>query len=184
MADQKISELTEKTTPAGDDLLAIVDSEASPIQTKKIKHSNLKTGFASKVRAYISANFTLANNTWTKVALNAKTFDGLGEFDSTTNYRFTAQAAGYYLVMGRTQCNGNSVDQQSVGVAIYKNGSFYDYTEVIAPAANKYIASQFLQVISLAATDYLELYAWQTSGGNQVMSGNWTATVLVVSRLS
>jgi len=42
MADQKISELTEKTTPVADDLLAIVDSEAEPIETKKLKHSNLK----------------------------------------------------------------------------------------------------------------------------------------------
>lgn len=41
MADQKISELVEKTTPIGDDLLAIVDTEASPDETKKIKTVNL-----------------------------------------------------------------------------------------------------------------------------------------------
>ena len=41
MADQKISELTEKTTPIGADLLAIVDTEASPDETKKVTLSNL-----------------------------------------------------------------------------------------------------------------------------------------------
>ena len=40
-SDQKISELTEKTTPVADDLLVLVDSAASPIETKKIKVSNL-----------------------------------------------------------------------------------------------------------------------------------------------
>lgn len=41
MADQKISELIEKTIPVANDLLAIVDSEAVPIETKKIKTSNI-----------------------------------------------------------------------------------------------------------------------------------------------
>jgi len=184
MADQKISELTEKTTPAGDDLLAIVDSEASPIQTKKIKHSNLKTSFASKVRAYVSANFSLANNTWTKVALNAENFDGLGEFDNVTNYRFTAQEAGYYLVVGRGECYGNSVDGQYVGVAIYKNGALYGNFYVVAAGANKYISCQILDLLSLAANDYIELYIWQNSGATQTMSGGSPACFLAVSRLS
>jgi len=41
MADKKISELTEKTTLADDDLFALVDSATAPIETKKIKRSTL-----------------------------------------------------------------------------------------------------------------------------------------------
>ena len=41
MADQKISELAEKTTPVGADLAAIVDTEAAPDETKKITLANL-----------------------------------------------------------------------------------------------------------------------------------------------
>lgn len=41
MADTKISDLTEKTTHVGDDLLVIVDSEAFPIETKKARASLL-----------------------------------------------------------------------------------------------------------------------------------------------
>jgi len=44
MTDKKISELTEKTTIAPDDLLALVDTEATPDETKKIKLSNLGVG--------------------------------------------------------------------------------------------------------------------------------------------
>lgn len=42
MADAKISELSEKTSPlVGDDLFAIVDTEVSPITTKKVKKSTI-----------------------------------------------------------------------------------------------------------------------------------------------
>ena len=141
-------------------------------------------GFASKARAYVSAtSFTIADNTWTKVALDAETFDGLGEFDTTTS-KFTAQAAGYYLIMGKTQCNGNSIDGQYVGVAIFLNAARYSEIYQLAAAANKYVPVQFLDVIYLAANDYLELYVWQTSGADQAFSGSSVGTNLEVCRLS
>lgn len=43
MASKKISELAAKTTLADADLIPIVDSEASPIETKKITVANAKT---------------------------------------------------------------------------------------------------------------------------------------------
>jgi len=43
MADQKISELTAKTTPVSADLLALVDTEVSPDETKKITYGDLLT---------------------------------------------------------------------------------------------------------------------------------------------
>jgi len=45
MADQKISELVEKTIPVGADLLAIVDSEVTPNATKKALKSNIVKAF-------------------------------------------------------------------------------------------------------------------------------------------
>lgn len=47
MADQKISELTELTTPADEDLLAIVDDPGGSPVTKKITFSNLKANVDS-----------------------------------------------------------------------------------------------------------------------------------------
>lgn len=41
MADQKTSELTEKTTLVDADYFPFVDSEASPIETKRVLRSNL-----------------------------------------------------------------------------------------------------------------------------------------------
>lgn len=48
MANKKISELTELTTPADADLYAVVDdSESSGEQTKKITHANLQSAILS-----------------------------------------------------------------------------------------------------------------------------------------
>jgi len=44
MADQKISELTAKTTPVAADLLALVDTEVAPDETKKVTWANLFKG--------------------------------------------------------------------------------------------------------------------------------------------
>lgn len=45
--DKKISELTAKTTPVNNDLLVIVDSEATPIETKKSTWANIKATLKS-----------------------------------------------------------------------------------------------------------------------------------------
>lgn len=49
MADKKISQLTEKTSIVFDDLLAIVDSEVIPTETKRLKFSTLISGAFTEV---------------------------------------------------------------------------------------------------------------------------------------
>mgnify|MGYP000542297908 CR=1 FL=1 len=51
MADQPISGLLEKSTAlASDDLFVIVDTEASPDTTKKVKAENVLRSFAKVVK--------------------------------------------------------------------------------------------------------------------------------------
>jgi len=47
MADTKISGLAAKASPADDDVVAIVDTTVSPIETKKITYANLKTAIGA-----------------------------------------------------------------------------------------------------------------------------------------
>ncbi len=49
MADKRITELNEKTIPVNDDELALVDSAAIPVETKKVKYSNLFRGAFSNL---------------------------------------------------------------------------------------------------------------------------------------
>ena len=71
--------------------------------------------------AYVSSNQTLTNGVWTKAQMDTKSFDTDGEFDATTNYRFTPTVAGYYHFMYGARLFATS---QTTGVvATYKNGS-------------------------------------------------------------
>ncbi len=62
-----------------------------------ITNSGTATGFSSgdntpAFQAYLSANLTLANGTWTKFPCNTEDFDTDSAYDSATNYRFTVPA--------------------------------------------------------------------------------------------
>jgi hypothetical protein len=108
---------------------------------------------------YPSGGQTVSNATFTKVQFNNETFDTANAFDSTTNYRFQPLIAGYY------QINGISVFSiVATGIsqnAIYKNGSAFQY----GPASTTSTGSIVSAVVYLnGSTDYLELWAYQSSG--------------------
>lgn len=67
MANSKISELTELTTVANDDVLVIVDDSAS--ETKKISFANLSAGIS--VGSATQLQFTGLNNTGSSIAKGA-----------------------------------------------------------------------------------------------------------------
>ena len=74
--------------------------------------------------AFASAGQTIANSTFTKISLNSETFDTNACFDSTTNYRFTPNVAGYYQINAALWYNAASTSGLTV-LSIYKNGSEY-----------------------------------------------------------
>jgi hypothetical protein len=51
-------------------------------------------------RAYKTSAQTISSSTFTKVSLQAESFDVTNAFDSTTNYRFQPTVAGYYQANG------------------------------------------------------------------------------------
>ena len=75
MADSKISELTALSSPADDDIFAIVDTDAG--QTKKITAANVKTyaGFSTEaVQDIVGAMFS--SNTETDISATYEDGDG------------------------------------------------------------------------------------------------------------
>jgi len=71
-----------------------------------------------------SAQSGISSGTTTKITFNTERFDTAGNYDHSTNYRFTPQTAGYYYVqlnLGIGNTADNSID--SIYARIYKNGS-------------------------------------------------------------
>lgn len=156
MADKKISALTAASTPlAGTEVLPIVQSGA----TVKVAVNALAT-FAPAFGANTTSDVGANNATWTKVTYGTEKFDTNSNFASS---RFTATVAGYYQINASTYFYPSALGQCQV--AVYKNGASYLVGTVI-PNSNQGPACVVSAVISLAATDYLEVYVYQNSGGS------------------
>jgi len=114
--------------------------------------------------AYPNANQTLSNTTWTKIQCNTKIFDTNNNFDATTNYRFTPTVAGYYQINFAVifVANGTGI----VAATIYKNGVQNVSAQIPNNSANGSAANGSGLIYLNGSTDYIELWALQTSGGN------------------
>ena len=111
--------------------------------------------------AYITGTQSLSNASETKVQLETELFDTDNCFDSSTNYRFTPNLAGYYMLVGSLQINSPS-DFDGWQVNIYKNGSEIAHMN----GRSEYYNVHKNQIIAYAngSSDYFELYARQDSG--------------------
>ena len=112
-------------------------------------------------RAYRgTSNQSYSANTWTKVQLNAETYDTANAFDSTTNYRFTPLTSGYYQINAQIFHVGGSRSR----IAIYKNGSLNsegDYNDVTADGNNSTGVADLINFNG--SSDYIELYVFNSS---------------------
>ena len=109
--------------------------------------------------AYLGGNQSVSSGVFTKININTETFDTASCFDSTTNYRFTPNVAGYYQVNASVRFSGTNLTESSP--AIYKNGaavSFGPYAVVTGQSVLTSIATGL--VYMNGTTDYLELYAY------------------------
>lgn len=155
------------TKAPGEKLFAVADWNA--------EHSI--TG-VSRARAYRSTNQDCANETLTQIQFNTENFDNLNEYDNAVNYRFTAQATGYYLVIGNVFLDDMSATT-TVRIYIYKNGSSHAERGIIG--AHKI---GIADVVYLAAGEYVDIRCSHNRGyGVWILPGSEN-TFIAVHRLS
>jgi hypothetical protein len=114
--------------------------------------------------AYVGSAQSLAGFAFTKMALNTEEFDTANCFDSTTNYRFTPNVAGYYQVNGHV---GYTDSVNAPQLVIYKNGS--GFKNGSNPASGNW-ANVSALIYMNGTTDYLELYGANISGGSSALN--------------
>jgi len=106
----------------------------------------------------------VTGSTWTKVQLNAETFDTDSCFDSTTNYRFTPTKSGYYQLSGALEGEIQTTSTVIIRTAIYLNGSVAAQG-VRGLAVGDEACSSVTDLIYMnGSTDYVELYGFITAG--------------------
>jgi len=101
----------------------------------------------------------VGSGTYTKILFPSETFDTNNNFASS---RFTPTVAGYYQI---NTCWSISTTSETV-VAIYKNGAIFRYLFDLT-MTTLYTQSSSLLMYLNGSTDYIEVYAYQSSGSNK-----------------
>jgi len=120
------------------------------------------------------ADQSISSSTWTKVTLSSEIFDTANAFDSTTNYRFTPQVAGYYQINTSIRIIGNVANNKVLG--IYKNGSVLYSMDTYSPSSVTYInsynpVSMSVLIYLNGSSDYIELYGYSNGTGTGFNGG-------------
>ena len=125
-------------------------------------------------RAYrATTDQNIGQNTFTKVELNAEDFDTDSCYDPTTNYRFTPNKAGKYLVTVNA-----SYDSAGRSIwAVYKNGTAFQRVIHTIDGYGAPIIGGACMVDMNGTTDYLEIYALMVDAGTRaILNSSSTGT--------
>lgn len=132
---------------------------ADSAETLGVKWAAASSSSGPAFRAYFSGSSqSITANTATKITMNAETFDTAGNYDPTTNYRFTPTTAGYYRVSGTVQLNTSA--DTLVTISLYKNGAGYSKLWRLKENNLDSVLSGSDIVYLNGSTDYIEIYVY------------------------
>lgn len=115
-------------------------------------------------RATATAFALAGSGAFTKIQLNTETWDPLGWFDPTTNYRFQPTTAGTYLFASSLYCAAGPTLLQ---IAFYLNGAFQSGHYDNATAGLDWAISHADSFELNGSSDYIEVFAAQNAGSNR-----------------
>jgi hypothetical protein len=125
--------------------------------------------------------FSMSTQVTTKLQYSNERFDTDNCYDPSL-YRFTPNVAGYYQINATIYYS--SAGSGYARLYFYKNGSpLYNNVQgnMLPLTSVTGIIFQAAQVIYMnGSTDYLEMYGWQSSGGNLTTGGEagWSGCLL------
>jgi hypothetical protein len=157
---------------------------AGGLPNATIVQADLATGVAGTGPAFsasVTGTTTITSGVFTKMVFNSENWDTASCFDSTTNYRFTPNVAGYYLITGSLDA-GTSTNANRAIPVIYKNGSSHRLGINLGTAnGSSFGSSVSAQVYLNGSTDYVELFAYvlATTAQYTASTGTWFDGVLV-----
>lgn len=113
-----------------------------------------------------NSNTTVSTATATKIGVNTSLTDNTGSVVNTGSTRLDVKRAGIYEIVAQLTADTSAITASQVRV--HKNGSFLFNNATDLPAAS---GEQAIGYYTLAAGDYLELYAHHSTGSNRTYYG-------------
>ena len=106
--------------------------------------------------AYQSSAQTLSAGVHTKINLQSEVYDTANSFDSTTNFRFQPNVAGYYQINGAVRADAASL--AAIHVSLIKNASLvFAAGSFTNSALNGFMSSASGLVYLNGSTDFVEM---------------------------
>jgi len=147
-----------------------------------IANAGTATGFGSNspiFRAQMGgSDQTVSDDTFTKLNFSNEIFDIGGQYDATTNYRFTPTSAGKYLIGASAFYYNTATNIYRVTFQLYKNGSAHSSLGSIGSSDNSLnigygMVGNSTIVDANGTGDYFEIYGMLrfSSGTGQFNSG-------------
>ena len=122
------------------------------------------SGTDISARAFDASSQSIANNSVTIIELDSETFDTDTIHDnSTNNSRLTAKTAGVYVIIGQVIFATNGTGRRLL--RIQYNGSTVIAGQEWDVNQNDETSMVVSTIYKLDANDYVEMYAFQSSGG-------------------
>ena len=166
---------TAETSIADSDTILIHDDSANAL--RKMTKANFVSGVGgTNTPAFLvkmDADQTIATNTFTKLELDTETYDTDNAFAS---FKFTVPSGEDGKYVFHYGMSTDSITSSTVGaVVLYKNGSLVDETFARSyPNQSTGAYPHKSCVLSLSASDYIELYGQHTKGSNANIQSEYT----------
>ena len=153
------SGLTQSADNSG--VLQLASGTGNLVTVPSVTGTAMVSGNMPTFSASMSGNQNVTNASFTKVQFSVENWDTANCYDPTTNYRFTPNVAGYYMVNLGLDA-GNSSSASRCVPSIYKNGSAIRNGTNIAPGSGGFTYSGNIsaQVYMNGTTDYIEGYVY------------------------
>jgi hypothetical protein len=152
---------TDRTLTLPDEAGTVLTS-ASSIPTSVLT-GNITQNAGPAFSAYKTSIQSFSSSAWTKVVFDNELYDTNGNYDPTTNYRFTPDVEGYYIINLTIQvASGPSRLISSVA----KNGSYGDnriFDMTVSFTSTVMLSGSKLLFMN-GTTDYVEAYVWASTG--------------------
>ena len=133
---------------------------------------------AHAFQVFLGSNPTIGNDTYTKIDFGTEVVD-TGSAFASGKFTVPSNENGLYMFTYHVTVDGDSSSNLTSGAAVfYKNGSSVNGTGVETIFSNnpvRYTSLAATAIMSLVATDYIEVYAHiksEDSSGGRVLSGS------------